>query len=191
MKMRGEEDVEKKWLINGSWEVDKVMYHLEWENRDLTHQRDSDYTQALPQTWGKKILSFFVSLFCWSFFLGGWLDSKEYFIMWRTAGNGEIVVMLIFKLSRNMRVRDLVIWLFVESTGLLNNSTKVCNLFITFISTMGYLFVQLVSSWNVEIFIFPVWWGQFVQIERMGIWYGTWSSSSFSTWCRTWIHCGR
>ena len=81
------------------------------------------------------------------------------------------------KLSRNMHVRDLVIQLFVEWMGLLNNSiAKVCNLFITFFFTMGYLFIRLVSSWNVEISISPVWWYQFVQMGRMGIRYG---SSSF------------
>ena len=56
------------------------------------------------------------------------------------------------KLSRNMHVRDLVIQLFVESLGLLNNAiAKVCNLSITFFSTMGYLFIGLVSSWYLYL----------------------------------------
>ena len=45
MKDERMEDVEWEWLMNGDREVDKVMYDLEWENRN---RREQDYTPKPP-----------------------------------------------------------------------------------------------------------------------------------------------
>ena len=135
--------------------------------------RDSDYTQILPQTWGKKILSFFVSCSCWSFFFWGggrWLDSREYFIMWRTTGDVEwrdrgtcMCEIWLFDYSWNRRACSTNRWY----------STKVYIFYFlpsSSLSLSANLFVHLVSSWKAEIIISPVWWWyQSVQIGWMGM----------------------
>ena len=63
-----------KWLINGSWEVDKVMYHQEWENRYRTHQRE---IRIIPKWFlrpeVRRFYLFFrkLLLLIFFFFLGG------------------------------------------------------------------------------------------------------------------------
>ena len=51
MKDERMEDVEWEWLKNGNREVDKVMYDLEWENRNRREIRESNIIpQIRPQT---------------------------------------------------------------------------------------------------------------------------------------------
>ena len=120
-RWEGMEDVGWKWLINGGWELNNVMYHLEWENRD---RREIQENEIIPKCFlGPEVRFFLFSWACFAdLFFGEGLDSGENFIRttggveWRDRGYR------FSKLSRNMHVRDLAIRLFVESTGLLKNS---------------------------------------------------------------------
>ena len=141
--------------MNGNWEVDKVMYDLEWENRNRREIQESKIIpQIHPQTWGKKIFPVFRELFWLIFFLGGKggvglsrvFYHVEDYCRW-------IVVMKISKLSRNMHIWDLVIRLFVESTGLLNS--MICQgTYSLLFSLSANLFIQIQASFKLDEWAF-------------------------------------
>ena len=110
----------------------------------------------VTQSWGKKILSFFfVNFFLLIFFFfgGGVVRLERAFHHVEDYGRCRMERSWLWDFPsyrEECRVRDLVIRLFVESTGLLNNSMiypKVCNLFITsFLLWVTYLYCWFLAE---------------------------------------------